>query len=149
MNKSGGMFQENSPQTEAEAIDEQRIHDIVEKIMENTVTRRRILSLQELCELKHPHVWMEQFFPEIGAYFFSVNGTLKGESVKGGMLAGHCMLVFAISLELATEIATDGLLDTIELANDYAHSDAAAIEAMEAEAANAGIITSASCNRSI
>ena len=85
-----------------------------------------------------PHY--EQFFPEIHAYFYSIDGMLDGERLQGAMLAGHCILVFAPTREAASEIAADGLLDTVKLSNDYASSEDAWIDSQAAQA-NSGVIT--------
>ena len=147
MNKTGGFFLENSPQTETEAIAEAQVNAVVEKIMDEALARRRILTLQELCETKDARPHYEQFFPEIHAYFFSIDGILNGERLTGAMLAGHCMLVFAPTREAASEICTSGLLDTIKWTNEYAGSDDAYLDSQAAQAANAGIITSTGGNR--
>lgn len=140
--KDGGFFVEDGPQTEPEAIHEAQVNQIVEKIMDDAMSRRRILTLQELCDVKHPAPRYEQFFPQISAYFYSIDGTLDGERLTGAMLAGHVILVFAISREAASEIAISGLLDTIKFSNEYAQSEDAYLDSQAAQAANSGIITS-------
>lgn len=140
--KDGGFFLEDGPQSETEAIHEAQVNKIVEKIMDDAMSRRRILTLQELCDVKQPAPHFEQFFPEISAYFYSIDGMLDGERLTGAMLAGHCILVFAMSREIASEIAIGGLLDTINFSNDYANSDDAFLDAQAAQAANSGILTS-------
>lgn len=140
--KTGGFFLEDSPETEAEAVAETQVNRIVEGIMDEALTRRRILTIQELCYVKNLSPRYEQFFPEVHAYFYTIDGMLNGEVLKGAMLAGHCVLVFAPNREAASEIATSGLLDTVKFANTYATSDEAYLDEQSARAANAGIITS-------
>ena len=142
MNKSGGFFLEDSPETEAEAVAEARVNKIVEGIMDEALNRRRMLTLQELCDMRNVTPRYEQFFPTVHAYFYTIDGMLNGERLKGAMLAGNCILVFAPSREAASEIASSGLLDTVKFANEYANSDEAYLEARSAQAANSGIITS-------
>lgn len=139
MNKTGGFFLENSPQNESEARDETRINEIVEKIMDDAMDRRRILTLEELCSMKNVSPHFEEFFPDVHAWFYSIDGSLYGENLTGAMLAGHCMLVFAVGRESAEEIARSGLNDTISLTNEYATSDDAYLAEQEANAANSGI----------
>lgn len=145
--KSGGFFLEDSPETEAEAVAETKLNKIVEGIMDEALARRRILTLQELCDTKNPTPRYEQFFPEVHAYFYTIDGMLNGEVLKGAMLAGHCILVFAPSREAASDIASSGLLDTVRFANDYANSDDAYLDAQSAKAANSGLVTSSGGRR--
>jgi len=138
-NSGGGFFLENSPQSEQEAVEEVRINEIVEKIMDEAMERRRILTLEELCAAKNIRPHFEEFFPDVHAWFYSIDGTLYGETFTGAMLAGHCILVFAIGRDQAEEIAASGLTDTVNLTNEYANSDDAYLEEQEAKAANAGL----------
>lgn len=146
MKDGGGFFIDGGPETEGESVDEQRINTIVEKIMDEASERRRILTLQELCEMKFLRPSLEQFFPDVQAYFYAIDGMLSGENLTGAMLAGHCMLIFAASQEQANDLAHEGLLSTVKYAQEYGDSNDAFLAEQEARAANAGIITSASHN---
>lgn len=52
-------------------------------------------------------------------YFFTVDGTLRGNRFTGCLMAGECMMVQAESFEKANRIAKDGLNDTPQIARDY------------------------------
>lgn len=86
---NGGVFLENGPQSAEDAALEVRANDIVHRILHDTQRRpRHILSLQELCNMRGPRAALEQFFPEIHAYFYGIDGELDGKRVSGAMLAG-------------------------------------------------------------
>ena len=139
-NNGGGLFIEDGAKSHDDAVHEERVNGIVEKILDEATHRRRILSIQELCDMKHLRPHFEQFFPTVSAYFYTIDGDLNGERVKNAMLAGNCVLVFAPTREAADEIALTGLSDTVKFADDYAYSDAAYISDQEAKASNAGLI---------
>ena len=140
MKNNGGFFLENGPQSHADAAQESEVNGIVEKILDDTTYRRRILTIQELCHMKYMRPHYEQYFPTVGAYFFTIDGELGGERVRNAMLAGNCVLVFAESREAAEEIALSGLNYTVKFADEYSYSDDAHIAEQDAMAANAGII---------
>lgn len=119
----GGLFLENGAQSAEDAVDERRANEIVGRIMAEVAHRRRILTLQQLCDMESPRANWEQYFPNVGAYFYTIDGRLDGEDVKGTMLAGSCILVFAPSRARADELAQEGLETTIELAKEYAFRD--------------------------
>ena len=139
-NNGGGFFLENGPQSHTDAVHEEEVYGIVEKILDDTTYRRRILTIQELCHMKYMRPHYEQYFPTVGAYFFTIDGELGGERVRNAMLAGNCVLVFAESREAAEEIALSGLNDTVKFADEYSYSNDANIAEQDARAANAGII---------
>ena len=139
-NNIGGFFLENGPQSHEDAVHEENVNGIVEKILDEATYRRRILTIQELCQMKNIRPHFEQFFPTVGAYFYTIDGQLGGERVRSAMLAGNCILVFAQSIEAADEIALSGISDTVKFADEYSYSDDAYIAEQDAKAANAGII---------
>lgn len=141
MKNGGGIFLENGAQSHDEAQHEQRVNQIATKIMEDSSSRRRMLSLQELVEMDMPHPHFEQFFQDIQAYFFTINGALHGEVVRGAMLADCCMLIFAGSREAAQHLAEIGLDDTIKHARNFGTLTMLGLDPMEdleKEHANAG-----------
>ena len=139
-NSGGGFFLEDGAKSHEDAVHEEEVNGIVEKILDEATYRRRILTIQELCQVKHLRPHFEQYFPTISAYFFTIDGDLNGERVRNAMLAGNCVLVFAPSREAAEEIALSGLTDTVKFADEYAYSDAAYIADQEAKASNVGLI---------
>lgn len=52
-------------------------------------------------------------------WFFSIDGTLRGNRLAHCLLAGECIMVQAKSFEHANKLAKDGLHDTMEIARDY------------------------------
>lgn len=52
-------------------------------------------------------------------FFFSVDGTLRGNRFTGCLLGGECIMVQAENFEKAFAIAKDGLADTPQIARDY------------------------------
>ena len=140
MNNSGGVFfLEDGAKSHEDAAQEQEVNGIVEKILDEATHRRRILTIQELCQVKNMRPHFEQYFPTVSAYFFTIDGDLNGERVRNAMIAGNCVLVFAPSREAAEEIALSGLTDTVKFADEYSYSDAAYIAEQEAKASNAGL----------
>ena len=146
-NSGGGFFLEDGAKSHEDAAQEQEVNGIVEKILDEATHRRRILTIQELCQVKNMRPHFEQYFPTVSAYFFTIDGDLNGERVRNAMLAGNCVLVFAPSREAAEEIALSGLNDTVKFADEYSYSDAAYIAEQEAKASNAGLIIEAGGRR--
>jgi len=87
---------------------------------------RRILTMDELVEIKDCRPQFEKEIKLPGdsrgatntVFLFSVNGMLKGQAVKGALLAGECMMVQARTLKQAERICREGLRDTINFANE-------------------------------
>lgn len=52
-------------------------------------------------------------------YFFSIDGTLRGNHLTHCLFAGECIMVQAKNFERALKLAKDGLHDTMELAREY------------------------------
>lgn len=53
-------------------------------------------------------------------YFFSIDGTLRGNRFKGCLFAGECIMVQSDrGFEHALKTAKDGLNDTVEIARQY------------------------------
>jgi hypothetical protein len=53
-------------------------------------------------------------------YFFSIDGTLRGNRFTGCLMAGECIMVQSEKgFEHALKLAKDGLNDTPEIARDY------------------------------
>lgn len=119
----GGLFLEHGAQNAEDAVDEQRANEIAGRIMAEVAHRRRMLTLQQLCDMEGVHASFEQYYPEVRGYFYTVDGWLEGEDVKGAMLAGNCMLIFASTRARADALAQEGLETTIELAKEYAFRD--------------------------
>lgn len=84
------------------------------KLQRQLERKRKILTADQLVDMKNLKPRLEQQF-DFGAYFFSIDGILKGEAVKGALLGGECMLVFAPTLAQAVDIAARGLRSTIDL----------------------------------
>jgi hypothetical protein len=142
MDKGGGIFLENGPANADEAKEEEDVNAIAAKILREAQDRRRILSMQQLADMDNPRPAFEQFFPKINAFFYSIEGRLGGEDVKGAMLAGNCMLIFAATRKQADEIAESGLTDTIHYANEYAtleHLGFDPMQKIEERERNAGV----------
>lgn len=57
-------------------------------------------------------------------WFFSVDGTLRGNRFNGCLFAGECIMVQAKSFEQAFKLARDGLHETIELALQFMEEQA-------------------------
>lgn len=76
---------------------------------------RKILKADEVVAMKQLRVRLEQQFPKLNAFFFTIDGVLEGKPVRGALLAGECMLVFASSESQARKIATEGMQTTLEL----------------------------------
>jgi hypothetical protein len=140
MKKGGGLYLEGGAQTFTEAEFEERVNAVADKIIAEAAHRRRILTLEELMDMTDITPQFEEHFPQVGAWFFSINGTLHGERVSRAMLAGNCALVFAETREQAHAIAEAGFADTRIFANDYAFKQYLGIDPFE-EPSNAGVVT--------
>jgi hypothetical protein len=82
--------------------------------------------MDELAELKDTRPRLEKEFKLPGdsrarnkVYFFSIDGTLRGERLTGCLFAGECVMVQADSFERALNLAKDGLHDSVELALEF------------------------------
>lgn len=89
---------------------------------------RPVLNMDQLAEMTdvRPRLEKEMRLPgdKRGAknriYFFTIDGTLRGNALKGCLMAGECMLVQSDrGFEDALKQAKDGLNDTLELAREY------------------------------
>lgn len=60
-------------------------------------------------------------------WFFSVDGTLRGNRFTGCLMAGECIMVQAPSFETAFKIAADGLNDTPQLAREFLEESARSV----------------------
>jgi hypothetical protein len=49
------------------------------------------------------------------AWAFSIDGHLNGQAIRGALFAGECMVVQAMTQEVAERVAKDGLAETIRL----------------------------------
>jgi hypothetical protein len=95
---------------------------IVEHLGKNPV-----LTMDQLAEMKdlRPRLEKEMRLPNDarGArnriYFFSIDGTLRGNRLTHCLLAGECIMIQAEGFEAANKLAKDGLHDTMELAREY------------------------------
>jgi len=89
---------------------------------------RAVLTMDQLVEMKdlRPRLEKEMRLPgdARGArnriYFFSIDGTLRGNAFRGCLLAGECIMVQSEKgFEDALRQAKDGLHATMELAREY------------------------------
>jgi len=97
-------------------VDQAQIHAAA--LNAELASRRMILNADQLSGLVSPRARMEASFPELHAYFFSIDGVLNGKKIAGAMFAGECMLVFSASEAGAQAQANAGLRSTIELLRD-------------------------------
>lgn len=88
--------------------------------------RRAVLTMDQLAELtdERPRIEKEIRLPgdsrqKNKIYFFSIDGTLRGNRLMGCLFAGECIMVQATSFDKALKLARDGLRETIELAVQY------------------------------
>lgn len=91
---------------------------------------RPVLTMDQLAELKDERPRAEKEFKLPGdsrqknrIYFFSIDGTLRGNRLVGCLFAGECIMVQAPSFDKAFKLARDGLRETIELALTYWRED--------------------------
>lgn len=82
---------------------------------------RKVLSMDELLEGRNHRMRFEQHFPEAAAWFYTVDLVLRGDTLRGALLAGSCALIFATSRRAADELAAAGLQTTLEAGFDYAN----------------------------
>jgi hypothetical protein len=140
MKKGGGLYLEGGAQSHPEAQFEERVNAIADQIIAESAHRRRVLTLEELMDMTDITPQFEQHFPQVGAWFFTINGTLHGERVTGAMMAGNCGLVFAETREQAHAIAESAFADTRIFANEYAFKEYLGIDT-SVESKNTGIVT--------
>lgn len=89
-------------------------------------TARRILTMDELVEMTGlvPTFEKEMKLPGDSrgvantVFLFSVSGMLKGQVIKGALLAGECMMVQARTRMQAERICKEGLRDTVGFAHE-------------------------------
>lgn len=86
--------------------------------------KRMILSADQLAGMQALNVRFEDEykFPDKNAYFFTVNGVLRGRKIEGALFAGECILVFAQNVIAAKEIAVGGLRHTRDLLHEEYNS---------------------------
>ena len=95
---------------------------IVEHLGKNPV-----LNMDQLVEMTdvRPRLEKEMRLPNDArgaknrVYFFSIDGTLRGNRLTHCLMAGECIMIQAEGFEAALKLAKDGLHDTIELAKEY------------------------------
>jgi hypothetical protein len=89
---------------------------------------RPVLNMDQLAEMMdvRPRLEKEVKLPGDSRglrnriYFFSIDGTLRGNRFTGCLFAGECIMVQSDrGFEHALKIAKDGLSDTVEIAKDY------------------------------
>lgn len=108
-------------------------------------TARRILTMDELVEMNETTPRFEKEIKLPGdsrgatntVFLFSVDGMLKGQPVKGALLAGECMMVQARTLKAAERICKEGLRDTIGFAHE--EFDNRSLIELPESAANEGV----------
>jgi hypothetical protein len=106
--------------------EEAKIGEIARQETERHLNRRRVLTIDELAELKDARPRLEKEFAFPGnsrkrskVFMFSIDGTLKGERLTGCLFAGECMVVQGETFEKAHNLAKEGLQETIGLAFEY------------------------------
>lgn len=87
-----------------------------------------VLTMDQLVEMKdlRPQLEKEMRLPNDKrgsrnrVYFFSINGTLRGNALSHCLLAGECIMVQSDrGFEHALRQAKDGLHSTLEIAREY------------------------------
>jgi len=103
-----------------------RVGEIARQHVERHLKARRVLDMDELAELADTRPRLEKEFrlpgdpnPRNKVFFFSIDGTVRGERLTGCLFAGECMVVQAEGFERANAIAKEGLRDTVELALEF------------------------------
>ena len=90
--------------------------------------KRPVLTMDQLAEMVdvRPRLEKEMRLPgdKRGAnnriYFFSIDGTVRGQRFTGCLFAGECIMVQSEKgFEHALKVAKDGLVDTVEIAKEY------------------------------
>ena len=89
---------------------------------------RPVLSMDQLAEMTdvRPRFEKEMRLPgdtrgsRNRIYFFSIDGTVRGQRFTGCLFAGECIMVQSEKgFEHALKVAKDGLVDTVEIAKEY------------------------------
>lgn len=89
---------------------------------------RPVLSMDQLAEMVdvRPRLEKEMKLPGDArgsrnrVYFFSIDGTIRGNRFTGCLFAGECIMVQSErGFEHALRVAQDGLNDTVEIAREY------------------------------
>lgn len=89
---------------------------------------RPVLNMDQLAEMSDVRPRLEKGDIKLPSdsrgeknriYFFSIDGTLRGNRFTGCLFAGECIMVQATSFEQAFRIAKDGLNDSVEIAKQY------------------------------
>jgi hypothetical protein len=90
--------------------------------------KRAVLNMDQLAEMTDVRPRLEKEIKLPGdargsrnrIYFFSIDGTARGNRFTGCLFAGECIMVQSHrGFEHALKIAKDGLNDSIEIAKDY------------------------------
>ena len=90
--------------------------------------KRPVLTMDQLAEMLdvRPRLEKEMRLPgdsrgsKNRIYFFSIDGTLRGNRLTGCLFAGECIMVQTEGgFEAALKVAKDGLNDSVEIARDY------------------------------
>jgi hypothetical protein len=74
---------------------------------------RRILNADELATLQERRLRLEKTIPKWKVYLFTLDGVLNGESVRGCLFAGQCIMVFGNTFREAHQLAYEGVETTI------------------------------------
>ena len=102
--------------------------DAARRQMLEHLGNRPVLTMDQLAEMTdvRPRLEKEVRLPgdARGAknriYFFSIDGTVRGNRFTGCLFAGECIMVQSErGFEHAFKIAKDGLNDTVEIAKEY------------------------------
>jgi len=80
--------------------------------------RREILTADQLVSLISPRARFECDFPDLNAYFFTIDGVLNGRKIAGAMFAGECILIFEDNYMKAADLANRGLRETVKLLHE-------------------------------
>ncbi len=89
---------------------------------------RPVLSMDQLAEMVDVRPRLEKELKLPGdsrgsrnrIYFFSIDGTIRGNRFKGCLFAGECIMVQSDrGFEHALKLAKDGLNDTVDIAKEY------------------------------
>jgi len=124
---------DTSPQTEAEALHEQKVRAALAGMADALRKGRRWVTLEQLCSMPDAVAVIEGELPEIdgvreGVFLCSFSGTLGGEKLERVLIGGDCMLVSASSPDEAWRIAQEGLDETRNFAQRYAFAQDLGIE---------------------
>lgn len=124
---------DSSPQTEAEAVREQKVRAALAGMADALKKGRQWITLQQLCEMPDAMAVIEGELPEIdgvreGVFLCSISGTLGGQKMERVLIGGDCMLVSAASPDEAWRLAQEGLDETRKLAQSYAFAQDLGLE---------------------